>query len=208
MIVFFGGTFDPVHVGHTHAAVSVCEFLGLDRIRLVLSARPPHREKPIAPYIHRWEMLKLACERDLRLIPDDHELVRPNLSWTVETLQYYRDKNPEVPLVWVIGDDVLAGLQDWRDSDKLMELCNLAILGRDQMDQPFSNEVDGLLRKHQASYPIESLAGSIFFIQGDMLRVSATDIRACLEKDELRDGNLDPKVLEYIVDNNLYGVRS
>ena len=69
MICLLGGTFDPVHLGHIHAAIAVCRALALDEIHLVLSARPSHKNTTGASLEDRWEMLRLACSDDARLIP-------------------------------------------------------------------------------------------------------------------------------------------
>ena len=82
-IGLYGGTFDPVHLGHIHAALAVKHDLQLDHVRMVLSARPGHRDQPNTANTHRWKMLKLACDEHSALVADDTELERPGCSYAV-----------------------------------------------------------------------------------------------------------------------------
>ena len=119
MICLFGGTFDPVHNGHLHAAETVVAALGVDEIRLVLSARPSHKDRTGASLEHRWAMLQLACADRPQLVPDDREIRRQRPSYTVETLEAVRAEAPDEDLAWVIGSDAFALLE--RFSGKLEE---------------------------------------------------------------------------------------
>ena len=73
----YGGTFDPVHQGHIHAALSSYQYLSLSEVRMILAARPDHRDQPDTPNVHRWEMLKLACADHPELEADATEVERP-----------------------------------------------------------------------------------------------------------------------------------
>ena len=95
-IGLYGGTFDPVHLGHVHAALAVQEALQLDHVRMVLSARPGHREQPNTANVHRWEMLKLACDEHPTLRADDSEIQRPGVSYAIDTLRQIRANDPQV----------------------------------------------------------------------------------------------------------------
>ena len=206
MIVLFGGTFDPVHRGHIQAALSVCNAFSTREIRLVLSARPPHRKKPVASQVHRWEMLKLACECDSRLVADDHEVHRTGPSWAIDNLRYVAKQNPGVAISWVIGNDSLAGLPDWKESQDLMSLCNLIVLGRNKNGGIYTIDLQDFLDQHKTLTPFDNVSGSIFFLQDDMLAVSATGVRRALAAGNPIEDCLDPRVHKYIVDNQLYGI--
>ena len=82
MICLFGGTFDPIHLGHMHAALTVCEALSLDQVHMVLSAQPAHRDPTGATSQQRWQMLELACESQPQLVADDREMRRSGPSYT------------------------------------------------------------------------------------------------------------------------------
>ena len=99
-----GGTFDPVHFGHLRSAVEVCEQLQLDELRLIPSARPPHRGMPGATAAQRLRMVELALGQGGGLQVDDRELQRERPSYTVETLESLRQElGSDVALFMVLG---------------------------------------------------------------------------------------------------------
>ena len=212
MIALFGGTFDPVHLGHLHAAISVCEALDLDWISLLLSARPGHREIPGASVDDRFHMLQLACQKDTRLVPDDREvrrarrLARP--SYTVETLEEIRGEKPGAAILWVIGSDAFEGLPGWYRWRELLDLTHLVVLGRpgDARERPAALSVE-VARRQTVGRPVGE-AGQIVFLNLPMLPISATEIRRTLAAGRSAADLLPVAVSTYIKDRHLYGVRS
>ena len=87
-----GGTFDPIHNGHLRSGLEVLEEFDLDHVRLVLSARPPHRKQPIASEDQRLEMLHVAVKNNSNFVVDDRELKREGPSYSVDTLKSLRDE--------------------------------------------------------------------------------------------------------------------
>ena len=112
MICCFGGTFDPVHLGHLVGARLVARTLGLP-VRLVLSARPSHRDQPGGSIDERLAMLELACASWPELVPDAREARREGPSYTVRTLEALKREHPGTALGWVIGRDSLLTLDTW-----------------------------------------------------------------------------------------------
>jgi nicotinate-nucleotide adenylyltransferase len=216
LIGILGGTFDPIHLGHLHAARSVCNQLGLARVHLLLSARPGHRDVPVASMADRWEMLKLACDEDARLIPDDRELRRAERigrpSWTVETLEDLRAERPLEPIAWIIGSDALIGLDTWHRWTELTGLAHLIVLRRPGAQLPTSGPVAGLLDASRAGADDpafrEAPRGAVVVLDLPMLSVSATDVRAALASGGAVDDLLPRSVSAYIDQHQLYGVRS
>jgi nicotinate-nucleotide adenylyltransferase len=212
LICLFGGTFDPVHLGHLHAARSVCTALNLERINLLLSAWPGHRSAPVAAIRHRWRMLALACADDSRLVPDDREirraerLVRP--SYTVETLEEIRSEHPAEPLFWVIGSDAYCGLTSWHRWEALLELAHLVVLRRPgaALEMPEALAVVTTERR-VTGMPIGA-AGKVRMLDMPMRAISATEVRAALAAGASTDDLLPPAVSTYISQHRLYGVRS
>ena len=81
-IAIFGGTFDPVHLGHLSAVTLLCEQISFDLVHFVLSARPPHKNRITTSMEHRFKMLKLALEEHSNFIADDTEIRRQAKSYT------------------------------------------------------------------------------------------------------------------------------
>ena len=104
-IGLFGGSFDPIHLGHLLAASQAQEVLCLDRVLFVVAARPPHKV-PVAPAEARYEMTLLAVAEDPRFTVSRLELDRPGPSYTVDTLRKARRLFPQDELFFITGADM------------------------------------------------------------------------------------------------------
>jgi nicotinate-nucleotide adenylyltransferase len=120
--LLYGGTFDPVHLGHLAIAGVVAETFG-EPVFLLPAADPPHRPPPGASARQRATMLDLACAGDSRMRVDRRELDRHGPSYTVDTLAEVREElGPEASIIWVMGIDSLQQLDTWHDWKRLFEL--------------------------------------------------------------------------------------
>ncbi len=205
MICLFGGTFDPVHNGHLHAAETVLAALGVAQIHLVLSARPSHKDSTGASLEQRWAMLELACAGHPALLPDDREMHRQRPSFTVETLEAIRADAPDEDLAWVIGSDAYALLESWYRWQEVLELANLVVLQRPGGFPEMSEQMVAYTRAHQ----VDSLAGchkgGILVLEDAMQEVSAQDIRAGVAAGDDVSHLIPPPVALYIRQHRLYG---
>lgn len=204
MICLFGGTFDPVHLGHVHAAEAVCRALGLDQIRLVLSARPSHRGATGASLEDRWAMLCLACEGHPRLMPDDREIRRPRPSYTVETLEEIRHDSPGEPIAWVIGSDAFALLPSWYRWREVLRLSNLVVLDRPGHPLALTPQMAELMAAHRVSSLDGRQEGGILLLDDVMVEVAAEDVRAALAAGRSVAHLLPESVAHYIRQHGLY----
>lgn len=133
-IGIFGGTFNPVHIGHLRAAEEVVEALGLERMIFIPSAGPPHKtdhaDDRIASAKLRLEWVALAIRGNPRFEVDPLEIERGGASYSVETLRAIRDRiAPEKP-VFTIGNDAFAEIDSWREPEALFELAHFAVITR------------------------------------------------------------------------------
>ncbi|RMF97067.1 MAG: nicotinate-nucleotide adenylyltransferase [Gammaproteobacteria bacterium] len=186
----FGGTFDPVHIGHLRCALEVLLRLGLSELRLVPAARPPHRPAPVAPAVLRAEMLEAAVADQPGLVVDRRELDRPGLSYTVDTLAELRREQPGRAIALVIGMDAYAGLDRWHRWEQLLELAHLVVMQRPGAVPP-GGALAGLLEARRLAEPAELARGS-----GGILvcPVTALDISASAIRAEVASGG-DPRYL-------------
>lgn len=130
MRVLYGGTFDPVHLGHVAIAIAARDGLGSD-IWLVPAADPPHRGAPGADASHRARMLDIAIAGERGLHVDRRELAREAPSYTVDTLRDVRAEiGASAPLVFLMGADSLRELDTWHEWPALLELAHLAVAER------------------------------------------------------------------------------
>lgn len=210
MICLFGGTFDPVHCGHIHGAATVCDALQLSELRLVLSARPGHREPPGAPAADRWQMLRLACAEDPRLVADDRELNRDAPSYTVETLAELRGEVGNGVLAWVLGSDAFAELPSWHRWTEVLELTNLVILQRPGQTYPLeggpNTVLDSVCAEHRVDHPPDRACGQIMFLEDEMQAISGSQVRTALVSGRHVAHLLPDQVATYITQHGLYGV--
>ncbi len=139
----FGGSFDPLHVGHLLAASESADRLGLDRVEFVTAARPPHK-RPVAPAEARHEMVVLATARDERFFPSRLELDHPGPSFTVDTLRRARRRWPEAELFFITGADAYRDVGTWKEPEALVQLAQMVAVSRPGYDlarlDPFFRE--------------------------------------------------------------------
>jgi nicotinate-nucleotide adenylyltransferase len=127
----FGGTFDPVHQGHLILAEQCREQAGLDRVRFIPAARPPHKQdQAVTPFAHRLEMLRLAVAGNPAFVIDELEKDRPGPSYTVDTLEELHRREPAARLFLLIGSDCLPDLVHWRDPARIGQLADLLVMAR------------------------------------------------------------------------------
>jgi nicotinate-nucleotide adenylyltransferase len=130
----YGGTFNPIHVGHLRAAGEVMEKLSLSRMIFVPSARPPHKRDddadPIAPAELRLTWVRAAVKGDARFDVDTIEIDREGKSFLVDTLREFgRRLAPDLP-VFVLGADAFQEMDTWREPKTLLTLANFAVTTR------------------------------------------------------------------------------
>ena len=127
----FGGTFDPPHVGHLLAASDTVEALQLDRLVFIPAATQPFKQGVVvAAPSQRLEMLRLTIGDDPRFSVDAIEIDRAGLSYTVDTLTAYAEREPQAKRFLLIGDDLVDQLPSWRNARRIAELAEIVVVSR------------------------------------------------------------------------------
>jgi nicotinate-nucleotide adenylyltransferase len=130
-IGIYGGTFNPIHVGHLIVIESVREQLQFDRLLFVPSANPPNKSDPaLAPAADRLHMARLAVEGNREFEISDIEICRGGISYTVDTLKALSDLYPRASLSLIIGADNLIEFQSWRAPDEILDRAELVVMNR------------------------------------------------------------------------------
>lgn len=135
----FGGSFDPVHLGHLILAEQCLEQGKLDRVDFVPAPRPPHKTQGThAKYDQRVEMLSVAVQGHSQFRVNTCEQNRPGLSYTVDTLRHLHASEPENEWFLILGMDSVHDLETWRDPQGIAKLCTLMIVKRPgiKLDEP------------------------------------------------------------------------
>ena len=203
----FGGTFDPIHLGHINTATALIKELGINELHLMPNAIPPHRAQPTASAEQRLAMVKLACEQQPELIPEAIELTAEQPSYTVKTLRLFSQRYPADTLLFVMGMDSLISLDSWYQWRQLTKLAHLIVLPRPDYNlRQASKPLQHYIAQHQCHTPQtlqQAKCGYIYVANTPMIDISATAIRTKL-KHHTSTTALPPKVVEYIQQQQLY----
>ncbi len=168
----FGGSFDPVHIGHWWIAEAALEALSLDQIRWIPAATSPLKpEGPIASAEDRLEMLRLATSGSDQHLIDDREIRRGRLSYTVDTIDDLRSEYPGAEIMLVVGSDSLATIGQWHRPEKLLRDAILAVVRRAGDPELDFSVLDGLVGQER----IELIRRSEIITP--MIELSSSDLR-------------------------------
>lgn len=204
LICLFGGTFDPVHYGHLKPLNELQQYLAADAVYVLPASVPPHRPAPLASSEQRQNMLQLALREYPGFILDSRELERSGPSWTVLTLQSFRQQYPDASLCLVMGSDAFNGLSSWYHWQQIPQLANIIVIERagmktakrpDWATEHLVRDVDSLR---------ESKSSSILFVSLKGYDISATEIRQRMAQKLDVTGMLPDKVIDYIRQNGIY----
>lgn len=185
-----GGTFDPFHRGHLDPILAVRESMQWDRVLFIPAFMQPFkRDRQTASAPHRFAMAILATEGDDALYVDPRELERGAVSYTVDTLRELRCEYPDARFDWIIGDDNLEKLHEWKEIDTIFELARMVVLTR----SPILNPQSSILNPHPVVYA-----------ENAMVEVSSTEVRKRAQAGEPIEELVGARVSRYIQHYGLY----
>ena len=203
----FGGTFDPIHIGHLRMALELKQQLKLDEMCLLPCYLPPHRATPGASAEQRVEMLELALQHCADLNIDTRELKRDKPSYTYDTLCELRaELGEQTSICLCMGMDSFASLDQWHEWKQLVRLAHIVVVERPGYQLPESGAVADLLRRHRADADVidAAPAGAVVITSPALLPVSATEIRAQIGAGESPQFLVPDPVWNYIRAQGLY----
>jgi nicotinate-nucleotide adenylyltransferase len=131
----FGGTFDPIHLGHLILAEQCRESCGLDRVWFVVAGAPPHKPGGRTAVAHRLEMVRIAVAGHSAFAVSDIEASRPGPHYSVETLEAIHRDHPDDDLFLLIGADSLADLPGWREPERIAQLATIVVVNRPGIEE-------------------------------------------------------------------------
>jgi nicotinate-nucleotide adenylyltransferase len=223
----FGGTFDPIHLGHLAVAAAACRAFGLDTVLLMPSNQPPHRETdPAASVFHRFAMVALAAQHDPRLVACDLEAARRGRSYTADTIRTLQASGLEPwQIFFLTGADAFADIATWHEYPALVDLAHFVVCSRpgwpvtslqtrlpDLAARMIHAAADAalLLQFHPRAGAVgndlrENRRTSIFLLDCPTPGISSTDIRARARAGRPLAGLVPPEVDLYIRRHGLYG---
>lgn len=200
-ILLFGGSFDPIHLGHTEVAADAAAQLHAERVIFIPAKQSPLKSNgPSAGDQDRMTMIQYAIENNPAFEVSDYELNRPAPSYSLHTVRHFRQKyGPKRSLHWLIGADAVTDLMHWYGVLELMDLCYISTMVRAGCAKPdFSVFTDQMGEQRVAQLDRHVLPTPL-------VSVSSTEVRHRLATHESVETLLAPKVYAYIENKGLYG---
>lgn len=194
-IAIFGGSFNPVHIGHIELAKQIKPLFDLDRIIFIPAAIPPHKVGHLASDVDRLAMCKLAVDGLDGFEVSDYELVKGDVSYTVETLRYFKETFPEDRLCFIMGSDMLLSFKKWHCFEEILSLATILVGAREE------NE---LVKLSKCAVRLKKFGGNVLVFPIKPYAISSTSIRMLVKREEDFTCYLPQKVVQYILDRELY----
>lgn len=205
----FGGTFDPIHIGHLDVARAARAALGLDVVLVAPARVPPHRTAPQASAAHRFAMTALALEDEPGLIVSDVDMESTGPSYTADTLARLRAAGLDLSrLVFIAGADAFRDIESWKDYPNFLSLCHFVVVSRP--DVPVAGlrqqlpALAGRMHDTPCTWPAQP---SILLVDASTAPVSSTIVRRALAEHLPLDGLVPAGVATYISRTGLYGAQ-
>ena len=196
-IGIIGGTFNPIHNGHTLLALYCKEKLNLDIVIFIPTYTPPHKSaKDLASEVHRFNMCNLAVQNYVDFSVSDIEIKRKGKSYTYETLTSLKENYPNDTLYFITGADMFLTLEKWKNPEIIFDKAVIAAVPRNLSDSE-------MLNSHYRTI-LKPLGAKVCILDEPVLSVSSTFIRENIDNYDLIKSLIDRNVYEYIVKNNLY----
>lgn len=194
-IGLFGGTFDPIHMGHIALAKRVLEQFKLDNIIFIPAGNPPHKSaKAITDKQHRYNMVKLATESEPSFLVSDFELLSSKPNYSYLTISHFKQQHKDDEIFFIVGGDSFRDFPDWKNYKTLLSLCTFIVVPRPEIAPA----------QYFEKFRGDETPPRVFFLKNFAMPVSSTIIRKNLQTAKRDFSQLPFAVAEYIKTNKLY----
>jgi nicotinate-nucleotide adenylyltransferase len=203
-IALFGGTFDPIHLGHTTVAAEAAELIGAEKVIFIPAKRSPLKGfSPRASDEDRLVMIALAVADSGNLEVSDYELSRPAPSYTLETVREFKAEfGGETDIYWLIGADSIGELALWHRIVELIDECDISAMYRAGCEPPDFTQFEATWGPQR----VARLQRNV--IPTPLIDISSTEIRNRLAAGRDVTNMLHPGVADYIREHGLYGTKA
>jgi nicotinate-nucleotide adenylyltransferase len=196
-IGIYGGTFDPVHLGHIEIARRVAQLFEIEKVVFVPALAAPHKlERTITSHLHRYAMLVLATENEPGLMVSTFEMEASDRRYTVDTVAYFQSRFARgAELFFIMGADSWSEITTWREWERLLSMTNHIVVTRPGFEVGIDHlpvavrkrivDLRGAAEPVKATWPVGNNA--IFISDAVMMDVSATDIRRAATEGRFSD---------------------
>jgi nicotinate-nucleotide adenylyltransferase len=218
-VALFGGTFDPIHIGHLAVARAAERRFHLDEVQFIPTGHPPHKHRRgLASYADRYAMASIACADHPRFVPSlaesgpDHS--GRETFYSVDTVRHYKQKDhgAGTRFYFLLGADSFLGIPHWKDYETLLGLCDFIVVSRPGFNVDALRLVippELFARRGAAHAPLDPRAIAlrrtvVYVLDTVSSEVSATEVRHRLDRNHSIHGLVPPRVEEYITKKALY----
>jgi len=185
-IGLFGGTFDPIHIGHLITAQSVLEIRNLSKIIFIPAYASPLKVDFLsASSEDRANLVEIAIKDNNSFELSMYEIENQKVSYTIETLKHFKKIYDKLELI--IGYDNFLVFDKWKNSDQILQLANVVVLNR---------KVD--------NSDIQNIDSRFIFVDNPLIEINSTEIRGRVKRDMNFEFLVPPKVKDYIIQRKLY----
>ena len=186
----FGGTFDPIHIGHVHIAYEALYNLHLDKVLFMPAGNPPNKsDKKITDAQIRYDLVKKAVEAEAYFEVSDYEINKKDKSYTYETVEFFSKIEPNIDWYFLIGVDSLMDLGNWKSLDRILNSCKIIAYNR------AGYTIEEVLK--QIEYIKQKFNKDIIFLNMPIIDISSTSIR-----DSIKEG----RNVDYLLPRGVEGI--
>ena len=200
MIGVYGGSFDPIHLGHLKTAKFIKHELGLNRMLLLPCNQPVHRQPLHYTASQRLEILNLGLKDFSELEVDTSEIDRGGDSYMIDTLKNLKIKLNNESICLVIGMDSFVNFKTWKNWDEFSKIIHLVVLPREG-EQPLLKGLETFEVSSDIKQIKSEANGLLYFSNTGMINISSTAVRGRISKNQSLDKFLPKSVINYL--NNL-----
>ncbi|ARC53458.1 nicotinate-nucleotide adenylyltransferase [Candidatus Riesia pediculischaeffi] len=206
--LLYGGTFDPIHLGHISIIQHLSRILRLERF-IILPNRILPKSFPTANVQHRLKMIQLALKNNPLFQIDLREIQNKKFSYTIDTLRSFRSQiGWKMPLGFIIGEDILSSIHTWFKWREILQLCNLLVCKRGKnANYRIDPVVKDWINRHRTKNKNNIFLvpyGTIYFVNNPFIQISSTEIRRRSMNNQDCKDLLPDRVLRYINKNKIY----
>jgi nicotinate-nucleotide adenylyltransferase len=203
-IGLYGGSFDPIHNGHSQLAKNIFETLSLDKLYWIPSYQSLDDKELTASPQHRFHMCEIIASKHPGFIVSDYEINRGKAVYTIETIQHFHQLYPDATLFWIIGADQAVRLNTWQKPETILKLAKIAVYPRMHTNMPDHLEIA------DKPYPIttnsQAFAQSriVYLKDQPYFNSASSDFKQQDNQSAWLNHHLDKQVLTYIHTYHLY----
>ncbi|ACN98369.1 nicotinate (nicotinamide) nucleotide adenylyltransferase [Sulfurihydrogenibium azorense] len=204
MIALFGGSFDPVHLGHLRIAEDVREFFNLKKVIFVPAYLSPLKESSNASAEDRFNMLTLSIKDNPYFEVSDYEIKKGGKSYTIETVEHYERLFYHKPVL-ILGSDSLLTLHKWKKPEDLLKKANFIVVGRGKDSyKEIKNYLNTFFNFNNIFYNESIIKEGVYFFDSRRIDISSTEIRERVKLGKSIKYLVLEEVENYIKEKNLY----